>query len=252
MIVFPNAKINIGLHVNYKRYDGFHNLQTYMYPVKDVYDSLEAVEAEQTTLTIYNSEIPGDKKENLVWKAWELMQKEYNIPSLDIHLLKTIPLGSGTGGGSADGAFMISLINEKFKLGLSKNQLESLAAELGSDCAFFINNQPAYCTGRGEIIEAIPLDLSNYQIEIVYHPHIHISTAEAYKHVEFIPEDPDFKNLYKNPIEEWKHYLKNSFETNAFRLYPELQKSKENLYSNGAIFAQMSGSGSAVYGIFKK
>jgi 4-diphosphocytidyl-2-C-methyl-D-erythritol kinase len=248
MIVFPNAKINIGLNIISRRGDGYHDLETVFYPVA-IKDALEVIEAKKLSFTSSGILIPGDAEENLCLKAYYLMKQDVHIPPVHIHLHKHIPIGAGLGGGSADAAFFIRLINDKFQLGLSRSQLLNYASQLGSDCAFFIDNSPVFAHGRGEKLENIHLDLSEYFIVLVKPP-IHISTADAYKHVE--PHHPfkSLKELITTPVETWKDQIINDFEYSIGKSYTEIDGIKKMLYQAGAIYAAMSGSGSSVYGIF--
>lgn len=254
MICFPNAKINIGLNITAKRADGFHNIESMMYPLKGIiYDALEIVESSKFKIQSSGIQIPGDENENLCVKAYHLIQKDYpHLPSIAIHLHKAIPIGAGLGGGSADAAFFIRLLNDTFELGLAWGKMHHYAKQLGSDCSFFISNKPVFAKGKGDELETLNFSLSNYHIALVY-PNIHINTAKSYSGV--IPKKPlrslenDILNL---PIEQWKKNIHNDFEDSVSQQYPEIKKIKEKLYSLGAVYASMSGSGSAVYGIFKK
>jgi len=256
MIVFPNAKINIGLNIVEKRSDGFHSIESVFYPIK-LHDALEVVENTAKTpdpiiFMTSGIEIPGTVNENLCCKAYHLINKDYPLPNIKIHLHKHIPIGAGLGGGSADAAFFIRLINDKFKVGLSWGEMHNYARQLGSDCSFFITNKPVFAEGVGDQYESITLNLTGYRITLIY-PNIHINTAKAYSGVT--PKKPvrslesDIVNL---PVEQWKNGIHNQFEDSIFPQYPELKKIKENLYSLGALYVAMSGSGSSVYGIFKE
>jgi 4-diphosphocytidyl-2-C-methyl-D-erythritol kinase len=250
MVVFPNSKINIGLNIINKRPDGFHNIESCFYPVGWA-DILEIIPADTFAFTSSGIEIPGEVAGNLCVKAYQFLQKDYNLPPVNIHLHKAIPIGAGLGGGSADGAFTIKLLNQVFELHLTSAQMQDYARRLGSDCAFFIENTPVYCYGKGDQFSNISLDLSNYYIVLV-NPQIHVGTAEAYAGI--IPEAPE-KNVWEIlqlPIEQWKGYLANDFEKSIFAKYPEVKALKETLYTQGALYASMSGSGSTVYGIFDK
>ncbi len=248
MISFPNAKINLGLHVTKKREDGFHDIETVFYPIA-MHDSLEVLVSDtKTSLSQYGLELTGG--ENLVLKAYKLMKKEYGISEVDFHLLKQIPAGAGLGGGSSDAAQTLLMLNDLFELNISSAELEQRAAELGSDCAFFIRNKPVYASGRGEVFEDINLDLSVYHIKVVK-PDIHISTAEAYAMVKPESGRPSPLEIIQKPIQDWKNNLINDFEAPIFEKYPEIGLIKDSLYDQGAIYASMSGSGSAVYGIFE-
>ena len=250
MLCFPNAKINLGLNVVSKRPDGYHNLETIFYPV-DIKDALEVVPAAGEKGIFKQSGIllEGNPAENLVIKAYLLLKKEYNIPEIDIYLRKNIPLGAGMGGGSADAAFMLKLLNNVYELHLSDTQLEELAARLGADCPFFIRNEPVFATGIGNVFTPVELSLKEYFIVLVK-PDIHVSTKEAYSLVQ--PKLPAFslKEIIKNPPETWKEIMINDFEVSVFSQYPAIRDIKEKLYDLGAVYASMSGSGSSVYGIF--
>lgn len=255
MLTFPNAKINIGLNIIEKRMDGYHSIESVFYPV-GLCDALEVIENNDPTneriiFTSSGIEIPGNANDNLCWFAYHLVAADYHLPNVKVHLHKHIPIGAGLGGGSADAAFFIRLLNDKFDLGISWGEMHNYARQLGSDCSFFISNKPAFAEGRGDQYESMKLDLSKYHIALIY-PNIHIHTAKAYSGVT--PKHParslenDILNL---PIEQWKDFIHNDFEDSIFPQFPEIKKIKEQLYSLGAEYAAMSGSGSTVYGIFK-
>jgi len=257
MVLFPNCKINLGLNIIEKRIDGYHNIETVFYPV-DLKDVLEVVTLNQSNSTEslpidFSSSgisIPGDIANNLCTKAFQLLKKDFpNIPPIQMHLHKIIPMGAGLGGGSSDGAFTLKLLNEKYQLNLSQKQLIDYAAELGSDCPFFIINQPCYATGRGEILTPISLDLSAYKFVLV-HPSIHINTKWAFE--QLTPSKPSISinKIIDQPIETWKELLVNDFEAPITKQYPIIGEIKHTLYQNGAIYASMTGSGSTVFGIF--
>ncbi len=255
MITFPNAKINLGLNIIEKRPDGYHNLETVFYPIF-IEDALEVVSLKDTIdkeyrLHISGAAIEGNPKENLVIKAYRLLQKYYKFPPIDIYLHKHIPAGAGLGGGSSDAAFMLKLLNETYCLNLSTAKLESYAAMLGADCAFFIKNEPVFASGIGNIFEPIDLSLADYYITIVK-PDIFVSTREAFSLIK--PSRPllSLKEIIRKPIEEWKEWMFNDFEVSVFTKYPDIRMIKEVLYCNGALYASMSGSGSSVFGIFKE
>ena len=253
MINFPNAKINLGLRVIEKRSDGFHSLESVFYPVK-LCDALEIIESKNkgAELTISGIEIPGSKNENLCLRAYRLLSEDHTLPGIHIHLHKVIPTGAGLGGGSSDAAFFIKLMNEKFDLNISWGEMHHYAKQLGSDCSFFVTNRTAFVEGRGDSSEPIDVDLSKFRIGIV-HPGIHIETRTAYEGVMPVkPKDSLEKKIIDLPITKWKEHIKNDFETSLFLKYPLIEKVKEQFYSLGAIYASMSGSGSAVYGIFEK
>jgi 4-diphosphocytidyl-2-C-methyl-D-erythritol kinase len=247
MLSFPNAKINLGLHVLRKREDGFHDIETIFYPIA-MHDSLEILPAEEHSLKQYGPALP--RGENLVKKAYMLLYEKYDIPPLDVHLVKHIPTGSGLGGGSSDAAFTLMMLNEMFDLDISRAGLERHAALLGSDCAFFIRNRPAIATGRGEVLDVISLDLSGYEIRLV-HPGIHIPTPEAYGMVTAVDERPSPREIIKMHISDWKDHLVNDFEKPIFKKHPKIEKLKQKMYDEGAVYAAMSGSGSSVFGIFE-
>ena len=257
MIFFPNSKINLGLHIIGKRGDGYHDLETIFYPVP-IKDAIEVIEKETIQFSISGLAIRGEQENNLCLKAYYLLKKDFpQLPPVHMHLHKSVPMGAGLGGGSADGAFTLKLINTKFDLSLSEKQLTGYALHLGSDCPFFILNKPCFATGRGEVLDQIDLDLSDYKILIV-HPGIHISTASAFS---YLPgsrrrrESDSYKSskeIIQQPISTWKEELINDFEGHVFSQYPEIKKIKDELYNAGALYSSMSGSGSAVYGIFEK
>ncbi len=255
MVIFPNAKINLGLNIVEKRPDGFHNIESVFYAVP-LCDALEIIEnKEQNTSVTFNSsgiEIPGDVNDNLCVKAYHLIAKDYALPNIKVHLHKHIPIGAGLGGGSADAAFFIKLLNEKFELGLAWGEMHHYAKQLGSDCSFFISNKPSYVQGKGDEFESISLDLSNYYIALIY-PNIHINTAKAYSGVTPKASSRSLENdLLQLPIEQWKEFIHNDFEDSIFPQFPEIKKIKDKLYNHGAIYAAMSGSGSTVFGFFKE
>jgi 4-diphosphocytidyl-2-C-methyl-D-erythritol kinase len=251
MICFPNAKINLGLSVVSKRPDGFHNLETIFYPLL-IRDVLELIPSQNTELITTGLAVPGDQNNNLVVKAYEKMKTLYpQTGALEIHLHKAIPMGAGLGGGSSDAAAMIIIINRLFKLHLSDDELMKRASELGSDCPFFMQNHPCFASGRGEMLESMDLDLSRYSFLFI-HPEIKIETAWAFSNIEPKSPEYDLKKFILQPIETWRETIRNDFEIPVFREYPQLKKIKENLYSAGALYASMTGSGSTVFGIFRK
>lgn len=251
MISFPNAKINIGLNITEKRKDGFHNIESIFYPVFEIYDVLEVVKSNELLFNSTGLTIPGDTKSNLCLKAYQLIKKDFGISPVQIHLHKVIPIGAGLGGGSADAAFMLKALNELFELNLTSKQLISYAQQLGSDCAFFIENKPVYAFNKGDEFETIALDLSNYDLQIEY-PEIHIGTAEAYSGVQPKKAEIDLKKAIQEPMKNWKRTIVNDFEQSIFPNHPKIETLKNQLYKNGAVYASMTGSGSAVYGFFLK
>ncbi|MEI8279774.1 MAG: 4-(cytidine 5'-diphospho)-2-C-methyl-D-erythritol kinase [Bacteroidota bacterium] len=252
MLCFPNCKINIGLYITRKREDGYHDLETIFYPVQ-LQDALEAVPATIANTHISGKAVAGNTQDNLVWKAYTLLQQHYpaQVPPMDIYLHKVIPMGAGLGGGSADGAFMLQLLNDICELGLSKEQLASYALQLGSDCPFFIYNTPQYATGRGEQMSPINIDLSSYSLQLIC-PQLHVSTAKAFRMISPKPAPYDLRQLASLPITAWKGTICNDFEAAVFAMHPEIGSIKQQLYDQGAIYAAMSGSGSAVYAVMSK
>ena len=252
MIAFPNIKINLGLSITEKRPDGYHNLETVFYPValEDALEIRTSPNADRKfTLHQHGMEIAGNPEDNLVVKAYLLMDKEFHLPPVEIHLYKHIPSGAGLGGGSSDAAFMLKLLNEHYNLQLSDNQLEDYAATLGADCAFFIKNTPTYAEGIGNIFSPIELSLKGYRIMIVK-PDVFVSTREAFANIR--PHRPEYpvREVIRRPVAEWKDTLINDFEASVFPQYPVIGEIKEELYHQGAIYASMSGSGSSVFGLF--
>lgn len=249
MISFPNAKINIGLNVVSKRADGYHNLETVFYPVK-LADALELVESEKTAFSSSGIQIDGALENNLVVKACQVLQQKFDLPTVHLHLHKIIPFGAGLGGGSADAAFTLKMLNDYFSLDLSHGQLEKYAAALGADCPFFIRNKPTFAHGIGDQFEPVELDLSAYEI-IILKPEFSVGTADAYRNIVPQKSDFDLRKIAQLPIEEWKDQIQNDFEKSVFPQFPQIEFLKNLLYENGAVYASMSGSGSAVYGIFR-
>lgn len=257
MVVFPNAKINLGLRVKSKRPDGYHELDTVFFPLP-ICDILEIVvqpkpeNNENITFSSSGLDIPGDTTGNLCIKAYELLKKDFStLPPIQMHLHKNIPMGAGMGGGSADGAFTIRLLNEKFNLGLDSDQMISYALQLGSDCPFFILNTPVSATGRGEIMEPVTCDLSDWKF-IVINPGLHISTAAAFRQINLNPDATPCKTLINQPVETWRGNLVNDFEKAVFPMHPELANIRNQLYALGAVYASMTGSGSTIYGIYRE
>lgn len=253
MVIFPNCKINLGLRIIKKRDDGYHDLETIFYPLP-LNDALEAITINETASKFSQSGliVQGSAHDNLCVKAYDLLKNKFpQLPVVAMHLHKNIPMGAGLGGGSSDGAFMLSLLNEKYHLGLTREQLIDLAIQLGSDCPFFIINKPCYATGRGEFLEPINIDLSKYSFLII-HPGIHISTSDAFSMIKPSAPEKNCKEIVGGPIQYWKDNLINDFEIPVFVKFPELRSIKEKLYKHGALYASMSGSGSALFGIFAK
>ena len=248
MLTFANAKINIGLHITEKRDDGYHNLETVFYPVR-LYDVLEINDAERLSCEVKGIAFDGDEKENLCVKAFRLLQKDFPLTEQQIVLLKNIPVGAGLGGGSADAAFLIKMLNERFGLGISTNQMEDYARQLGADCAFFIRNTPVYAFDKGDQFESLKLDLSSYFIVLVMPP-LHVSTAAAYAGVKPVRRDVDLRKCVAADVSTWKDHILNDFEVSVFRQFPVIGHIKNKLYTHGALYAAMSGSGASVFAIF--
>lgn len=249
MICFPNAKINLGLNVLSKRTDGFHDIESLIYPIP-IRDALEFLPADSFQLSVSGFHIDGSAKDNLVYKAWKLLHKNHNLPPLHVHLHKTIPLASGLGGGSSDAAFFIRETNTVFELGLNENEMKNLAGQLGSDCTFFIENKPSLVSGKGEILQRTNISLSGKYLAIVK-PSIHVSTPEMYNLIKPKKPQTNLSEIIFKPIRQWKDLLINDFEDPAFRLYPEINDLKKSMYKSGATYVSMSGSGSAIFGIFE-
>ena len=252
MLFFPNAKINLGLKILRRREDGYHDLETAFYPLplKDVLEIVRT--AGNTGFTAYGNPIPGDPATNLCLKAWNLLLCDFPaLPPIHIHLYKNIPIGAGLGGGSSDGAWTLIALNRQFQLGLSEQELLDYALRLGSDCPFFIHNKPCLGTGRGQIFQPLSLDLSGYSIVLV-HPHIHVSTAQAFSLCTPGENKTPLQTVLSRPVEDWRQHLTNDFEEPIFRLHPALRNIKQRLYDIGAVYASMTGSGSAIFGLFRK
>jgi 4-diphosphocytidyl-2-C-methyl-D-erythritol kinase len=255
MLCFPNAKINIGLNIIERRPDNFHNIETVFYPIP-LSDILEIIKSEndcglKTDLKATGIEIPGDTSSNLCLKAYQLLDSSFGLPPVKIRLHKIIPMGAGLGGGSADGAYTLVLLNQLFELGLTQQQLKGYAAQLGSDCAFFVTNEPAFGTQKGDVLEDVALNLSGYYLALVK-PNVFVGTAEAYSGVKPGPPAISLINLIKKDPCEWKDCVANDFEKSIFNSYPEIKAIKDSLYSHGAVYASMTCSGSAVFGLFDR
>ena len=276
MITYPNVKLNLGLNVLRKRPDGFHDLETVFIPYPDIHDVLEIVTGEDYSRTLMGLQerygvlaqaispdgklmisiaraegVDWDPLKDLTAKAYFLLAQDYSLPPMKIFLEKLSPVGAGLGGGSADAAFALRMIAELGGLSLTDTELAAYAARLGSDCAFFIYNRPMFGSGRGEVLEPFPLDLSAYEFQVFIPEGVSVSTADAYRGiVPHLPEKP-LREVLSQPIETWKEELKNDFEETVFAKYPSLAPVKEMLYNQGAIYASMSGSGSAFFRIKK-
>jgi len=259
MLTFPCAKINLGLNITSKREDGYHNLETIFYPVP-LTDALEVKlmhddfpSDEPCDLKITGNAVDCDEKNNLVVKAYTLLAQDFKLPRVHTHLVKRIPMQAGLGGGSADGAFMIRLLDERFRLNMGIAEMERYASRLGSDCAFFITAEPSFGTGRGEVLEPVNIaehNLQGYYIAIVK-PAIAVSTREAFQQIICRQPEHCCRDIVRQPVETWKTVLTNDFEEPAFKQHPELADIKQRLYDLGAVYAQMSGSGSAFFGLFR-
>ncbi len=261
MIIYPKCKINIGLSIVEKRADGFHNLESLFVDEKNPSDILEIVESDKLSISVYGTELDCDDNSNICIKGYNLLKSEFDLPPVGIYLYKKIPAGAGLGGGSSDGACTLILLNRLFNLGISTTSLVKYASVLGSDCPFFIysnliKDNPErtcmYVTGRGDILEPFPVtQLNDVRVEIVTPP-IFVSTAEAYAGV--VPALPEYslKEVLKMPVEKWKDFIVNDFETHIFDKYPQLKIEKRRLYERGALYASMSGSGSSLFGLFRR
>ncbi len=256
MITFPKAKINLGLNVVERRPDGYHNLETVFFPVP-LTDALELhpmddsfPSAVDCDLKVTNMDIAGNEQDNLVVRAYRLLAADFTLPRVHIHLHKGIPTQAGMGGGSSDCAAMIRLLNESFALGLSLEEMESYAVRLGADCPFFVASRPAYAEGIGERLHPIDLQLTGWHLGIV-RPDIPVPTKEAYARITPTPTAKKCRDIVMQPVETWRAELVNDFETSVFAAHPEIGAIKEKLYSLGAVYAAMSGSGSSLFGLFR-
>ncbi|MFA6830956.1 MAG: 4-(cytidine 5'-diphospho)-2-C-methyl-D-erythritol kinase [Bacteroidaceae bacterium] len=257
MIQFPNAKINLGLHVTSRRDDGYHNLETVFYPIP-LFDALEFVvqphSKEKISLIISGLSVQGNPQENLVCKAYHLLADEFNLPSVTVYLKKIIPLGAGMGGGSSDATMMLKMLIDFFDLKISDEKLEVLAAKLGADCAFFVRNKSVFAEGIGNVFSPIACDLKGYQLLLIK-PNVFVSTKDAFAHI--IPRDKkstleevNLREIIKEPVSKWRELMVNDFEQSVFIKFPILQLLKQELYNAGAEYAAMSGSGATVFGLF--
>ena len=248
MISYPTPKINIGLHVLRKREDGFHDIETLFYPVGAFRDELEIVPSDHFSIEIEGAD--WDPQSDLTAKAWRLLAEERGIGPVAIRVRKGIPVGAGLGGGSSDCAFALKMLNELFSLGLSTVELEQYAARLGADCAFFIRNIPQWGSGKGDILKPADIDLSAYRIRVEIPQGVHVSTAEAYKGLTPRETSIPLSEALKRPVTEWRDNVVNDFESSVFPKHPEISQLKDKMYSEGAIYASMTGSGAAVFGLF--
>lgn len=259
MLTFPCAKINLGLNITSEREDGYHNLETVFFPVP-LTDALEVKlmhndfpSCEPCDLKITGNAVDCDEQNNLVVKAYKLLAQDFSLPRVHMHLVKRIPMQAGMGGGSADGAFMIRLLDERFRLNMGIAEMERYASRLGSDCAFFITAEPSFGTGRGEVLEPVQIAENNLQAFyiVIVKPAVAVSTREAFKQMVCRQPGHCCRDIVRQPVETWKAMLTNDFEIPAFRQHPELAAIKQQLYNLGAVYAQMSGSGSAFFGLFR-
>lgn len=259
MITFPCAKINLGLNIVAKREDGYHDLETVFYPIP-IYDAIEIHKMDERfpsatdcDLKLSGAELAGREEDNLVVRAYNLLAADFTLPRIHVHLHKHIPSQAGLGGGSSDAAYMIRLLDERFRLNIGDAEMERYAARLGADCAFFVQSEIAYATGIGDILS--PADTEEASLRgkwiTVVKPDVPVSTAEAFSRIT--PQRPQkcCRDIVRQPISTWREELRNDFEQSVFALHPEIKALKERLYGLGAVYAQMSGSGSAVFGIFE-
>jgi 4-diphosphocytidyl-2-C-methyl-D-erythritol kinase len=277
MIAYPNVKLNLGLHVLRRREDGYHDLDTLFIPYTGIHDTLEIITGDDYSRTsahfqetyadtqIAQGITPDGKlmvtiarKEGVDWdplkdltaRAYGLLAEQYKLPPMKIYLEKTSPVGAGLGGGSADAAFALRMIAELAGLELSDAELAAFAARLGSDCAFFIYNRPMLGSGRGEILEPFDIDLAGYRVEVTVPEGIAVSTADAYRGIVPQEREKPLREILARPVTEWKDFLVNDFETTVFTKFPRLAEIKQSLYEGGAVYAAMSGSGSALYALY--
>jgi len=250
MKVYTDVKINVGLNVLRKRHDGFHDLETLFVPYHGFSDELEICESDEFSVEI--SGCNWDPFSDLTVRAYELLKADFQLPPVSIRLVKGAPVGAGLGGGSADAAFTLKVLNDIFSLGLGQPELAAYASRLGSDCAFFVYDRPMFGSGRGEILEEYDIDLSSYDIRVEIPGGVSVSTREAYGGI--VPHEPEvpLREALNLPVCQWKDFIVNDFEPSVFPLHPEIPALKQSMYERGAIYAAMSGSGSSVFGIFKR
>lgn len=250
MVSFPPCKINLGLNVLNKRADGYHDIETCFYPVP-WNDILEVIKSDSFQFTSTGIPVPGSSNDNLCVRGYQLLKKDFDLDPVKIHLHKIIPMGAGLGGGSADAAHTLLLLNEIFELNLSQDKLQRYASSIGSDCAFFIQEKPMLGSGRGEILSPVQVQLDN-KFLVVVKPDIHVSTSAAYGGIKPAQSEMSLTKIIELPLKEWKDKLVNDFEKTVFAKHPDIKQIKEKLYQAGALYASMSGSGSSVFGIFDK
>ena len=251
MLVYPNAKINLGLYVTGRRPDGYHDIETVFYPIP-LMDALEVKEISgDTRFRQTGAPLDCSAEDNLVMRALRMVEALHPLPALDIHLLKHIPSGAGLGGGSSEAAFMVRLLNEKFQLGMSADMMRQMVSQLGADCAFFIENSPMLATGIGDKLSPIDVSLSGLTLLLVK-PDIHVSTREAYAGITPRQPERSLSDILTLPVEQWQGLLRNDFEDSIFAAHPEIAAIRDRLLDLGAVYAAMSGSGSAVFGILRE
>ncbi len=252
MTVYPDVKINLGLNVLRRRPDGYHDLETLFVPYRGIRDRIDIEAAGSPSVEIVGGD--WDPLTDLSWRAYRLLAEEFGLPPVRMVLHKSSPVGAGLGGGSADAAFTLKALNEMFALGLDETALSGRAASLGSDCAFFIYDRPMFGEGRGEVLTPYQIDLSEYEIRVEVPDGVKVSTKEAYSGLDFSlsRERMPLREALARPVGEWKRLVCNDFEPSVFALYPQIAELKEKFYSEGAVYASMSGSGSAVFGLFRK
>ena len=250
MILYPNAKINLGLNIVARRPDGYHDIETIFYPIP-LQDALEVKAADHFSFRLSGNQLDCAAGDNLVIRVLKMIEADYKLPELDIHLFKHIPSGAGLGGGSSDAAFMMRLLNEQFSLGMTDDEMEQRLATLGADCPFFVRNRPVFATGIGNVFTPIALDLSGWTLVLVK-PDVHVSTRDAYATVQPARPALSLTEIAQRPVEEWQQLMHNDFEASVFPRYPEIAAIKDLLQDQGAVYAAMSGSGSAVYGLFRQ
>lgn len=250
MITFPNAKINVGLRVVARRPDGYHNIETLFYPIS-LADVLEIVPAtsSDTTLSVTGFVPAGEVSDNLVMRAYRLLQERYDLPAVEIHLHKAIPFGAGLGGGSSDAAYALRMLRDMFDLPLTDDDLARMAASLGADCPFFIYNRPLFATGIGDCFESADFTLRGKHIVLVKPP-VGVSTAEAYARIVPAVPQQHLRDELAQPLASWRGQVVNDFEPGVFMIHPRIAAVKQRLYELGAVYASMSGSGASVFGIF--